>query len=73
VLESLEELVVEVCQPKFAVLSRSGAGHTLNDLPNLLEVGLPGVPVVEQVDVHKFIDLCDHIIMNFIEHAIFSN
>lgn len=72
-LQSLVQLVVQVGQPKFAVLGRSLSRHRLHDLYNLLQVGLPKLPVVQKVDIHELIDHLDDAAVDVAEFAILRN
>ena len=63
-LQSFVQLVVQVGQPQLAVLRRPLPCHRLDDLSDLLQVRLPDLPVVEEIDVHKLVDHVHDVAMN---------
>ena len=72
-LERLVQLKVEMREPQFAVLRRALPGDRLDNFADLLQVGLPEGPVVQQVDVHKLVDHVDDATVYIAELAVFSH
>ena len=72
-LECFVELVVKVGEPELAVLRGALASHRLDDLSYFLQICLPELPIIEEVDVHQLIDHLDDTAVHVAELAVFCN
>lgn len=65
------ELVVEMVDPETTLLDISGLGDGLNDLPDLGQVLLPEVLVLQNVHIHQLNQHVHYVEMYFPESSIF--
>ena len=70
-LKRFVELIVQVSEPQLALVWRPGLSRLLNDLSNLIEVLLPEILILEEINVHELNDHIYNVDMNFPEASIF--
>ena len=72
-LKRLVKLEVEVRLPELAILRRSRPSDRLYDLPDLLQISLPQLAIVEKVNIHQLVDHFDHAAVHIAELTILCN